>query len=137
LGVAFTINLFLRFAKDAVDNSDGESATEEGFIRFLSILTSLFVAAVNVALGRIVRFLSAYEKHNTHSKYHLSVAVKLTICMFINTGINPMFVNFGRWNWFDSGGLMVDIFYNSIAISFISPLFYLFDPVYLSKKLKI
>ena len=48
-----------------------------------------------------------------------------------------MFVNYGRKNWFKSGGLMVDIFYNSIAISFISPLFYLFDPGYLSNRIKV
>ena len=81
--------------------------------------------------------LSSFEKHETYSKYHLSVAVKLTIAMFINTGINPLFVNFGKNNWFDSGGLMVDIFYNTMTISFISPLSYIWDPVYLMKMLKM
>lgn len=122
--------------KDAIDNVENTTKTEQFFINLLSILTSLVVVAINVVLGKIIRILSAYEKHETYSKYHLSVATKLTIAMFINTGIVPMFVNFGRKNWFKPGGLMVDIFYNILFISLLNPLMYLFNPFYFMKKFK-
>lgn len=136
--IAFGINLGLSILKDAIESNDNETTTTEEFlVRFISILTSFIVVVINVTLGRVIRILSAYEKHETYSKYHLSVAVKLTTALFINTGIIPLFVNYGRKNWFDNGGLMVDIFYNTITISFISPFVYLFNPVYLVNRIRM
>lgn len=63
--------------------------------------------------------------------------MKLSLAMFINTGIIPLFVNFGRKQWFKSGGLMVDIFYNTVTVCFVSPLVYFLNPVYFLKKCKI
>ena len=138
LGVAFGVNLGLSFAKDALDDSDnGQSSSVSTLIRIISILTSFFVVFINFVLGRIIRILSAYEQHETYSKYHVSVAVKLTIATFINTGIVPLLVNFGKENWFDRGGLMVDIFYNTLTVAFIGPFFYLFSPSHLARKIKM
>jgi flagellar biosynthesis protein FlhB len=120
--------------KDSIDESGETTNSEEFFIRFISVLTSFLVVFINVVLGRIIRILSAFEKHETYSKYHLSVAMKLTVAMFINTGVVPLFVNFGKGNWFNSGGLMVDIFYNTLSVSFLSPIFYFFNPAYFIKK---
>ena len=103
----------------------------------LSLITSLFVIVVNMLLAKIIRILSDFEQHETHSKYNISIAVKLTIAMFINTAIIPMFVNFGKENWFDRGGLMEDIFYNTFSVSIISPLLYLIDPGYMIKKIRM
>lgn len=95
------------------------------------------VVFINVVLGRIVRILSAYENHETYSKYHLSVSIKLSTVMFINTGILPMFVNWGKENWYDSGGLMDSIFYNTLSVCFVSPIFYYFNPTYIVQRLKM
>ncbi|CAI2378511.1 unnamed protein product [Moneuplotes crassus] len=136
LGVAFGVNLGIRGIKKSIDGSHKESLAEEYFIRGLSITVSFLIAAINIFLGRVIRMLTSYEHHETYTKYHLSVAFKLTIAMFINTGVIPLFVNFGRANWFDSGGLMVDVFYIVITISLISPFSYLFDPAYLIRLCK-
>ncbi|CAI2378713.1 unnamed protein product [Moneuplotes crassus] len=136
LGIAFGVNLGIRGIKKSIDGSHKESLTEEYFIRGLSITVSFLIAGINIFLGRVIRMLTSYEHHETYTKYHLSVAFKLTIAMFINTGVNPLFVNFGRANWFDSGGLMVDVFYIVITISLVSPFSYLFDPAYLVKLCK-
>lgn len=122
--------------KDAIDNVENTTNTEKFFIYSLSILTSLMVVTINMVLGKIIRILSAYEKHETYSKYHLSVATKLTIAMFINTGIVPMFVNFGRKNWFKPGGLMVDITFNIGFISVYGPFINLINPFHLMKKVR-
>lgn len=132
--ISFGVNLGLSFIKETLEGQDSTSTIASIFISLITLLTSFFVVFVNVVLGRVVRILSAYEKHETYSKYHLSVSVKLTIALFINTGIVPLFVNFGRKNYFDQGGLMVDIFYNTFTIAFISPIFYYFNPIYFWKK---
>lgn len=130
---AFGITLGASILKDLLDSQGGTTNTEAILIRIISILTSFLVIAINVALGKIIRLLSAYEKHETYSKYHLSVAIKLTIALFINSGIVPLFVNFGREDWFNSGGLMVDIFYITVSLCFVSPFAYLFNPVHMIK----
>ncbi|CAI2379579.1 unnamed protein product [Moneuplotes crassus] len=136
LGAAFGINFGIRGIQKSIKNESTSSLAEEYFIRSLSILASFMIAANNMLLGRLIRVLTSYENHETYTKYHLSVAFKLTFAMFINTGINPLFANFGRKNWFNQGGLMVDIFYITITVSLISPFSYLFDPGFLIKLYK-
>ncbi|CAI2369250.1 unnamed protein product [Moneuplotes crassus] len=136
LGIAFGINFGIRQIKKKIENQDRETILEQYLIRSLSIFVSFLVAIINTILGRIVRILTSYEKHETYTKYHLSVAFKLTIAMFINTGINPLLVNYGTDNWFDSTGLMVDIFYIALTISFVGPFTYLLDPSYLIRLCK-
>ena len=77
--------------------------------------------------------LSSKEKHSSYTKYHLSVAFKLTSAMFVNTAMIPLFVNLGKENWFVSSGLVVDTFYNTLSVGFISPLFYIINPVHIIK----
>ena len=115
-------------AKDELNVGDNEFSSGNGTATgLLSILTSLFVIFINALLAKIIRVLSAYEQHETYSKYNVSVAVKLTIATFINTAIIPMFVNIGKHKWFTRGGLMEDIFYNTFFVAIVSPLLYLFD----------
>jgi len=136
--VAFGVNLGLSIAKESLTTDTGSASPAATVsIRAISIVTSFFVVFVNVILGRVVRLLSAYEKHETYSGYNLSVAIKLSTALFINTGIVPLFVNFGRNNWFDKGGLMVDIFYNTLSVCFVSPIFYYINPVYIVQRLKM
>ena len=138
LWVAFGINLGLNILKNSYSSSNkSTSSSATTSIRAIAIWTSIIVVMINVALGRIVRILSAYENHETYSKYHLSVEIKLATVMFINTGILPMFVNWGKSNWYDSGGLMDSIFYNTISVWFVSPIFYYFNPTFIIQRLKI
>ena len=138
LCVAFWINLSLNLLKNSFSSSNKSTSTSEATaIRVISIITSLVVISLNVVLGKIVRKLSAYENHETHSKYHLSISIKLATVMFINTGILPMFVNWGKENWYDSGGLMDCIFYNTLSVCFIGPIFYYFNPTYIVQRIKM
>ena len=57
--------------------------------------------------------------------------------MFINTGILPMIVNWGKENWYDNGGLMDCIFYNTLSVWFVSPIFYYLDPEYIYQRIKM
>lgn len=80
--------------------------------------------------------LSLKEKHETQTAYNLSVAFKLTLCMFINTALVPVLVNIYAYRWFVSGGLISDIFSIMIAISFIDPIKKIFNVGALLKMLK-
>ena len=119
LGIAFGVNLSLHRAKESLGDGDDSGLSVWAVTGLLSLITSLFVIVVNMLLAKIIRILSKFEQHETYSKYNISVAVKLTIAMFINTAIIPMFVNFRKENWFDRGGLMLDIFYNTFSVSII------------------
>lgn len=76
------------------------------------------------------------EKHETYTAYNLSVAFKLTFARFINTSIVPIVVNVAANRWFVDGGLVSDIFYIMISISFLDPILYAFDPFYVIRMLK-
>lgn len=138
LCVAFGVNLGLSIAKAKLDKSKGQSNNSAAatIIGLISALTSFFVVFINYILGRIIRILSAYEQHETYSKFHISVASKLTIATFINTGFVPLLVNVGKDNWFNNGGLCEDIFFNMLSISFFGPFFYLLNPLYCVKRIK-
>jgi hypothetical protein len=78
-------------------------------------------------LDESFEFFSAYEKHTTYSKYHLAVAIKLTIALFLNTGVIPILTNPEPKEWFTSSGLVTDVFYKILSVGFISPIFYVFS----------
>jgi len=90
----------------------------------ISIVNSSIISLINLFLNRAVRFLTLYECHETYTKFNLSVALKLILSMFINTALIPFFVNYNKEEWFVRSGLITDIFFNTIAICFISPLIY-------------
>lgn len=135
LGAVFGVNLGLNAAKIALEDSAKEAAKggsqtspELNIIRALSISTSFLVVVINTSLGKIIRKLSSFEKHRTYSHYHLSVATKLTFALFINTGLIPLFSNLPVNAWFGPGGLVVDIYYNSLTVCFFQPIMYLISP---------
>lgn len=76
------------------------------------------------------------EKHETYTAYNLSVAFKLTLARFINTSIVPIVVNVASNRWFVDGGLVSDIFYIMVSISFLDPILYALDPFYVIRLMK-
>ncbi|CAI2376406.1 unnamed protein product [Moneuplotes crassus] len=137
LGVSFGLNLAINSIIDVLRGEESSSAAAEVFVVILSILSSILVSVINIILEKIIRELSAYERHDTYTKLNLSVSLKLTFATFINTGILPLFLNFGTKNWFHSNGLMNEVFYNMLSISFVSPILYLFDVGYITNLIKM
>ena len=64
----------------------------------------------------------------------MSVAIKLTFARFVNTAIVPIIVNFSFDKWFMDGGLIMDVFYLLLAISFVEPIAYYFDVFYFLRR---
>lgn len=106
-------------------------------VRGLSFATSLIVVVFNNILVILIRRFSMSERHETYTKYNLSVAFKLTVATFLNTAIIPLVVNIDQdEEWFANGGLVVDIFYNFISVGFVTPLLYFLDVFFIIRLLK-
>ena len=75
------------------------------------------------------------ERHETYTAYNLSVAFKLTFARFVNTSIVPIVVNIAHNRWFVDGGLVNDVFYIMLSISFLDPILYLMDTGYFIRKI--
>lgn len=132
--ICFGINIGIAYIKAALERKANELKGQGGadtlywIVRILTIVAGLFTAAINIFLARIIRKFSAHEKHKTYSKYNLSVAFKLTISLFFNTGIIPLLANVSINNWFDQAGLVNDVMVKTICVGFLSPLFYAMSP---------
>ena len=96
----------------------------------INIAASFVVVIINNSLRLVVRKFSISEKHLTLTSFNISVAFKLTMARFINTSIIPLFVNYSFSEYYKPGGLVNDIFFLIVAISFFDPLTYLFDVFY-------
>eukprot|EP00347_Sterkiella_histriomuscorum_P022863 403336874 len=128
VGACFGIIYGINVGKDKLNNSS--DSISDRTIRFLSILCSFIIVFTNICLRTVIRAFTQTEKHETYTAYNLSVAFKLTFARFINTSIVPIVVNVATSRWFVDGGLVSDIFYIMISISFLDPILYALDPFY-------
>ncbi|CAI2366707.1 unnamed protein product [Moneuplotes crassus] len=135
--VSFGITLGISSIIDVLASQENTSTAEDFFIGILSFLSSIVVTLINIALEKIIRHLSSFERHDSYTKFNLSVSIKLTIATFINTGILPIFQNIETHNWFHTNGLMNAIFYNMISIALVGPFLYAFDFWYIVKRIKM
>lgn len=134
-GIYYSLSILMESLEDDANNSNTSSAI--WMVRIVSFGTSILVVFINTILILVIRLLSSYEKHMTYTKYHLSVAFKLTCATFINVALLPMFTNLKKKEWFESGGLITTIFYNVVSISFISPIFTIINLGYIIKRIKM
>ena len=107
-----------------------ESTSDLILVRGVSFGTSIVVVIFNNILVTLIRKFSASEKHETHTKYTLSVAFKLVVATFVNSGITPIVVNRKEQDWFSNSGLALDIYNNVLSLCFVTPLFYLLDVMF-------
>lgn len=133
IGICFGIIYGINIAKTKLNSF---SDIPYGTIRGLSILASVIIVFINTALRTVVRELSLQERHETYTDYNLSVAFKLTLARFVNSSIVPIVVNLDSSRWFVDGGLVSDVFYIILSISFLDPILYVIDLGYFSRRIK-
>lgn len=100
LAVVFAISYGLNRYKTDVEN-DYNKAKAQGtssiqdliLVRGLSFATSLIVVFFNNLLVILIRKFSISERHETYTKYNVSVAFKLCVATFVNSAIIPLVVN--------------------------------------------
>ena len=100
----------------------------------LIFLPSIAVVVINMILGFTIRKFAQLEMQKTYTDYDTSVMVKLTISMFLNTAVVAMVYHWG--NWYDVGGMTVEVYNILIANAVVQPALTLFSPALVFKKLK-
>jgi len=125
--ISFGLNIGISYSRKGLQNildekSDNVSKTYIGgvywSIRILTILISFLTVLVNFILGWIIWRQTNRERHQTFSDYNTSTALKLSIAMFLNTGVIPILSNIPTSQWFTSGGLVAEVFYKLIMCFF-------------------
>jgi len=140
LVTVFGINLGLALLRDFLVDRAEESGQNSGIyilVLLIGVASSLVVAINNWVLSLVIRRVSIYEGHDTYTYLNLSIALKETFSMFINTGVIPILVNLGRNNWFGYGDLSIDILFIMFAINFVSPTLSILDVVHFWRKFRI
>jgi hypothetical protein len=133
-GVIFGTSLYQGKINKSYRDDNDPSKIDLLIITSFSILPSLGVVVINVALGQIIRRTSSYEKHHTLTSYHTTVAVKLTIAQCVNTALIALIVNYDpETQWFVPGGLATDMTYILMTNAFVQPFSYLLSPEYMLK----
>lgn len=85
---------------------------------------------INNVLCFILPILTNFEKQATKTSYECSVAFKLSLSLFLNSGIIPV-VTYKRETYFTDGGFLMSVWMNWLCICILTPLMELFDVVYL------
>ena len=67
--------------------------TEQGFIKFLSIMSSMSINFINFILKLFMRSISVNERHSSTTALNVSIAFKLTVCRFLNSSILLLILN--------------------------------------------
>ncbi|CAI2377353.1 unnamed protein product [Moneuplotes crassus] len=121
----FLINLFLSFLREELGGASNKNkSTAEiviSSIISISFVSSIVIANNNSVLAKVVRYISKYERHETYTKFNLTIALKLTACMFINTAVIPFIVKGDKKDWFGPDGLANDAFLIIIIMNFVTP----------------
>ena len=125
IGVCFAFLWAISLEKENI-SSEGDGVWE---LRFFSIFVAFMISSVNIFLRIVSRKLTAKENHFSYTAYNISVAYKQTFAMFLNSAILSLIVNSrsGSDYWFIDGGLVIDMFYIIISVSFVTPIAYFFD----------
>lgn len=93
---------------EANEDKEDMSFKDQGVAIFISVLASMSVTFVNVALKFVIRRFSLNEGHETLTKLNVSVAIKLTIARFLNSSVILILTNDNPKEWFQGGNLVYD-----------------------------
>ena len=139
LAIVFWITLILNLIIDELEDEeeDRDSNSFRALIRIINLAQSIFVAVINIVLRQLLRILTSKERDDTYTYYNLGYSFKVLLAMFANTALIPLFSHLNEENWFESGGLVDNIFLNVLVINFVSPIFYYFNFTYFYKWLMI
>mmetsp|Transcript_43336 Transcript_43336/g.102008 ORF Transcript_43336/g.102008 Transcript_43336/m.102008 type:complete len:1169 (-) Transcript_43336:51-3557(-) len=103
---------------------------EENFsgASYLALLPALTVGITNIICVQVANRLGVKEFHDTFTSEQLSITLKMTVALIINTSGALFFVNAKPDEWYRNTGLANNVLYILLLTSFIPPLIYLYDP---------
>ena len=100
---------------------------DEIYMRFLTMLSSFVIVAVNVFLTTVAKKLSRYQRFYTQSEFEAALMLKLTVVHVINSIIVPAASTScertentaGECLWYAPGGLIEGAFYLQLFNAFL------------------
>ncbi|CAD8180664.1 unnamed protein product [Paramecium pentaurelia] len=139
LGASFTILLGLNILQ-----SQNLSSYDDAIMIFVTLVISLIITIINQIIYHVIKLLGQSEKHFTKTHHDVSVATKLAIVQFFNSGIFTKVINILVYNFENDkpdnyaatyaysrqGGVISDAFFLLIVNSFFVPIFAYLDPLY-------
>ncbi|CAK69146.1 unnamed protein product (macronuclear) [Paramecium tetraurelia] len=142
LAASFTILLGLNILQ-----SQNLSSFDDAIMIFVTLVISLIITVINQIIYHVIKLLGQSEKHFTKTHHDVSVATKLAIVQFFNSGIFTKVINILVYNFQNEnpdahaatyaysrqGGVISDAFFLLIVNSFLVPIFAYLDPLYLYK----
>ena len=137
LFLAFLIVLGLTYLKEYLINQ--KITTSYIIVRYgISLLISASISGINEIFYFLLEKLTKKEKQISMTNFYLSYSVKLTFFTFVSSGIVPLvchIIENGKGNKYEY--LVDDMFIIFLVNSFVSPLLWTFDIIYIFKKIKI
>mmetsp|Transcript_52582 Transcript_52582/g.118380 ORF Transcript_52582/g.118380 Transcript_52582/m.118380 type:complete len:1132 (-) Transcript_52582:28-3423(-) len=94
----------------------------------LGVLPALAVGIANIICVQAANRLGVKEFHDTFTSEQLSITLKMTVALTINTSGALFFVNAKPDEWYSNTGLANNVLYILLLTSFIPPLIQLLDP---------
>ena len=137
LFLAFLIVLGLTYLKEYLINQ--KITTSYIIVRYgISLLISASISGINEIFYFLLEKLTKKEKQISMTNFYLSYSVKLTFFTFVSSGIVPLvchIIENGKGNKYEY--LVDDMFIIFLVNSFVSPLLWTFDIIYIYRKIKI
>ena len=125
---SFLCVYFTQYARQS-SPSLSQSLKDQVLYSLMSLGPALEVVIINMLLSRITRIFTGYEKHTTNTSYNTSVAVKLTIALFLNSALVPLVVHWG--DFYSRHGLAEEANYVMLANALFYPIAYVLNPHWL------
>ena len=136
---SFFLCLLIKDTQQGWLDGDASHADYASFKCF-SMLLSVAIVGINQVLGVTARLLTAQEKHETWTHFHLSVCYKLSLFQVLNTTVLLIVINSVRlstmetyYSWWTPNGLVNDLLNLMYVECSIGPLTCIFSPRYLIK----
>ena len=96
-------------------------------VKVFTLLSSVFIAIINVIVIIVMPILTKLENHITVTNYQSSTSFKLALAQFINSALVPLIINYKQNSYFSGNGLIDQAIFNWLFLLFTTPLIEIFD----------
>lgn len=99
-------------------------STFDPFQAGVNTVIALLIAVVNTILGKLIRTLTKFECHRSHTEEHAAQFYKTAIAQYLNTSISPLIASAEvRWLSVVFGGIVFQSGYPDFTTNWYGPCF--------------
>jgi len=130
LGVCLVVNIYV-----VELSKKHESDSMTGKLFGISFLFSAITFIINGALCFVIPIITNFERLGSETAYYFSVSIKLSLALFLNSGIIPI-ITHKKDSYFINGGFLTSVWMNWLFICILNPILEVFNIKYLLSFLK-